>query len=112
MLLHADQRPTSFVGVDGLCRREDFVPKELLCGAGRLLGVITVPPGGEIADHVHNNEYEVYSLLSGTGLYNDNGTPVQLSAGAVTYCPDGETHGIKNNGKEDLVFVAFIGFPV
>ena len=34
---------------------------------------------------------------------------VTLHAGATTFCPDGEKHGIENASKtEDLVFMALI----
>ena len=29
-------------------------------------------------------------------------------AGDVTFCKDGDGHGVKNTGTEDLVFVALI----
>ena len=42
-------------------------------------------------------------------FYNDNGKEVEIGAGATTFCPDGEQHGIKNTSKtEDLVFMALI----
>ena len=111
MIYHSNERQHKMIGVDERCDREDMVSVEQLCGCGRLLGVITVPPGGAIADHTHHKEFEVYYLLSGSGLYNNNGVEVTIGPGDVTYCPEGETHGVLNNRKEDLVFVAFIGFP-
>lgn len=74
----------------------------------RLFSVAELEPGQEIAFHTHQGETETYLLLSGTGLYNDNGTKVAIQAGAVTFCPSGEGHGLKNAGNEPLRFVCLI----
>ena len=47
-------------------------------------------------------------MLSGTGIYDDNGTEVTIEAGDVTFCKDGDGHGVRNAGDEDLVFAALI----
>ena len=63
----------------------------------------------ERAVHQHVGNTETYHILSGHALYNDNGKEVEIGAGTTTFCPDGETHGIKNTSKtEDLVFMALI----
>ena len=41
-------------------------------------------------------------------MYNDNGTPVPVGPGDVTFVDDGEGHSLKNTGTEDLVSVALI----
>ena len=58
--------------------------------------------------HVHEGESETYYILTGTGIYNDNGTKYPVKAGDVVFCDDGEGHGLLNNGKEDLKFIALI----
>ncbi len=65
-------------------------------------------PGGEVEFHVHEGESETYFFLSGEGLYSDNGTEMPVSAGDVTFTADGEGHGIKNTGHEDLHFMVLI----
>ena len=49
-------------------------------------------------------------MLKGEGIYNDNGTEVEVKAGDVTYCAPGEGHGLENRGSEDLVIAALIMF--
>ena len=51
---------------------------------------------------------ETYYILSGKGIYSDNGTLRMVSAGDVTFTPDGKGHGLTNSGDEDLVFMALI----
>ena len=41
-------------------------------------------------------------------MYEEDGEAVAVEAGDVTYCEDGHGHGLKNNGKEELVMVAVI----
>ena len=68
-----------------------------------------VQHAGTIGVHQHVGNTETYHILSGHALYNDNGKEVEIGAGTTTFCPDGETHGIKNTSKtEDLVFMALI----
>ena len=40
--------------------------------------------------------------------HHDNGKEYPVEVGDVTFCADGNGHGIKNAGEEDLVFVALI----
>lgn len=91
--------------------RLEIAPIEALCGAGRLLSQITLPPGAVIEAHSHQDEYEFYLILSGEGDYHYNDTVAKLYPGDVTYCPNGEKHGLVNTGSGDLSLVAFIGFP-
>lgn len=70
---------------------------------------VIIPPLCSIGVHEHHGNTETYHILQGTALYNDNGKEVTLSAGATTFCPDGEKHGIANASKtENLVFMALI----
>lgn len=88
----------------------EIAPEKDLLGAGRLLSQITLPPGALIAEHAHNDEYEIYLILAGEGEYHDNGTVVKVFPGDVALCCSGEKHALVNTGNSDLVFMAFIGF--
>lgn len=74
----------------------------------RLIGVIELPEGASIGVHKHEGEAEVFHIISGTGIYNDDGELVEVKAGDTTLCPSGSEHGIKNAGNEPLVFNAVI----
>lgn len=91
-----------------------FIMKEALLG-GEALGQhckmfsrVTIKPGCELGYHEHHGETETYYVLSGSALYSDNGEAYRIGAGDVTFCKDGDGHGVKNDGDEDLVFVALI----
>lgn len=65
-------------------------------------------PGEEVAYHTHEDEFEIYYILTGSGIYNDNGTEVAVESGAITHTPTGCGHSLKNTGSEMLEFIALI----
>ena len=74
----------------------------------KLYSLIQVKPGQEVDYHMHVGENETYIFLSGQGVYNDNGTKVDVGPGLVTFTASGQGHGVKNTGDEVLVFIALI----
>ncbi len=72
-------------------------PQELY-DKGRVFGHTTLQPGCSIGFHIHKGESETYYILNGQADYNDNGITVPIQAGDVTFCADGEGHGIANTG--------------
>ena len=64
---------------------------------------------GEMVDfHLHGGDAELYYILEGKGLYDDNGEKVEVEAGTVTYTPNGCGHSLKNIGEGMLKFIALI----
>lgn len=74
----------------------------------RMYGFIELLPGEEVKYHVHEGESEMYYILSGSGVYNDNGEETEALPGMITLTPSGSGHGLKNTGKENLNFMALI----
>lgn len=74
----------------------------------RLFSMVQVKPGQEVEYHMHIGESETYIILSGKGIYNDNGNKVEVGPGMVTLTPSGQGHSIKNTGDEMLIFIALI----
>ena len=74
----------------------------------RLFSLVQVKPGEEVEYHMHVGESETFFILSGQGIYNDNGNKVDVVPGMVTLTPSGQGHSIKNTGNEMLVFIALI----
>ncbi len=79
------------------------IPKNL-----RLYSLIRLAPGASIGYHVHENETELFHFLTGSGVADDNGTPVRVSAGDTLSTPSGTGHSVENDGSEDLTFLAVI----
>jgi len=79
-----------------------------LYGKGRLFNIMKLAPGNSIGEHFHEGDNEIFYFLSGTGIYNDNGTEVRVSAGDTVVCNNGEKHSLRNDGDTALEFVALI----
>lgn len=95
-------------GGAGYILKEELIKGEQLGAYCKMFNEVTLKPGCEIGYHEHHGETETYYLTKGVGIYNDNGKEYPVEVGDVTFCADGNGHGIKNAGKEDLVFVALI----
>ena len=75
---------------------------------GRLFAKITLNPGCSIGYHLHDKDAELFYIIKGTAEYNDNGVIRTVTAGDVTVCPTGESHGIANKTDEVVELVAVI----
>ncbi len=74
----------------------------------KLFSLIQLKPGEEVEFHMHIGESETYFILSGKGIYNDNGTKIDAVPGMVTLTTSGQGHSLKNTGDETLAFIALI----
>ena len=63
---------------------------------------ITLPQGASIGLHTHSGNCEIVYVLSGSGQCIDDGVEYPISAGMCHYCPEGDTHSIRNTGGEPL----------
>lgn len=73
-----------------------------------MVATVTLEPGSSVGDHQHDGECEIYRILSGNGMYNDNGSRVEVKPGDVTVCYAGQVHGLENTTDAQLVFEAVI----
>lgn len=74
----------------------------------RLFATMVLKEGCSIGEHAHNDETEYYYILSGTGTVTEADGEKQVKAGDLVITGGGASHSIRNNGKEDLVFLAII----
>lgn len=95
-------------GGEGCVEITHILGKEQLNDKCRMYAQVRLEPGCSIGYHEHAKESETYYILSGEGVYDDNGTKRTVKAGDMTYTPDGMGHAMANEGTEDLVFMALI----
>lgn len=95
-------------GGKGTIHIERLLPANDLKEQAKMFARITVDVGASIGFHTHTEDRESYFILQGKALYHDNGTCVELEAGACTMTSDGKGHAIENIGDEPLVFMALI----
>jgi mannose-6-phosphate isomerase-like protein (cupin superfamily) len=69
---------------------------------------ISLEPGATVGEHEHHGQTEIYRIISGLGLYNDNGTQVDIEKGDVLVCYSGQKHGLINTADMPLIFDAVI----
>ena len=82
--------------------------EEELYGKGRLFNHMILAPGRSIGEHTHTGDNEIFYVLKGSGMYNDNGNKVRIYPGDTLICNDGEMNGVVNDGDEPLEFIALI----
>ena len=99
---------TNFKGGEGDVTMFNFLTEQEAKGAGRLFARSVLEPGCSIGSHQHDGDGEAYYILTGTALISDNGSDVTLTAGDCQICPDGQSHSIKNVGKDTLEYIAII----
>lgn len=100
--------------IENMCGGEGHVIIKRILGEKELNGKcglyaeVTLEPGCTLGYHEHHAESETYYILSGEGVYNDNGNERSVKSGDVTFTPDNCGHGLANTGLENLVFMALI----
>lgn len=59
-----------------------------------------------IGYHQHVDDLEIYIIVSGEGIYSDNGKEVHVGEGDVMLCNKGEYHSLASkNGGVDFIAV-------
>lgn len=74
----------------------------LFTGQKSQLVVMSVPPGGEIGEEVHQHVEQSLFFLSGNGKAMLNGKESKISAGDVVVVTPGTKHNFINTGTENL----------
>ena len=69
--------------------------------------VFEVEPGGEIFEHSHPWEHEIF-ILNGKGIIRINGKEIPVKEGDAIYIPPCSRHYYKNVGDEVLRFLCLI----
>lgn len=112
LLFHAEQKKAetkiNMRGGDGTVRLDAFMNAEQMPRHYRLFSEITIEPGCSIGRHVHEGESEIFYILEGTGVLDDNGAERAVGPGDVCVCYDGEAHAIANRSDGTLRFLGCI----
>ena len=82
--------------------------QEELRGKTRLFARLRIPRGSAIGFHRHDGEEEIFYILSGEGVVNDNGETKRVAAGDAVLTGGGAGHAIENQSDEPLELMAVI----
>lgn len=74
----------------------------------RQVSRIELDPGTSVGEHVHASNEEIYWILSGEGVFLDDGVETPASPGDMLLTLQGHRHGLVNTGSHPLVFLAVI----
>jgi quercetin dioxygenase-like cupin family protein len=94
-------------GGEGTLTVSKILNPEDMEGKAEAIMKITFPVGTSIGVHQHNDAFEQYHVLSGSGIFHDNGEDKQIKAGETGLMKPGGIHGIKNTGESEMVIIAF-----
>ncbi|HHV54865.1 MAG TPA: cupin domain-containing protein [Firmicutes bacterium] len=79
-----------------------------LKGRARLCAHLRLRPGSSIGFHRHDDEQEIFYILSGRAVVDDDGTRREVAAGDAVLTGGGAGHAIEAIGDEPLEFLAII----
>ena len=102
------ERKENMAGGKGHVIIKHILEEKELNGKCKMYAEVTLEPGCSLGYHEHHGETETYYVLSGSATYMDNDKEYEIKTGDVTFCKDGDGHGIKNHGTEPIVFVALV----
>lgn len=83
------------------------VPRSSMIHA-RLFNLLRLCKGDSIGVHEHHDEVEYYYILKGEGIVSGPNGDEVANVGDVVITGWGASHAIRNDGDEDLVFLAVI----
>ncbi len=83
----------------------------LWTGKHAQLVIMTIPPGGEIGQEVHENTDQILTFVSGTGEADVAGQTKQVTQGDLVVVPAGTQHNFRNTGVNPLVLYTVYGPP-
>jgi mannose-6-phosphate isomerase-like protein (cupin superfamily) len=93
---------------DGEVEIQHLFKGDEITGKARLLAKVQLKKNCSIGLHRHDEEEEVYYILSGRGVVTDDGKEYQVGPGDAVLTGGGGSHSIRNNEDEPLDFVAVI----
>ncbi len=79
-----------------------------LRGKARLVARLIINPGCSIGLHEHVNEEEIFYVIKGKGLIEDNGEKREVNLGDAVLTGGGAVHAVENTGGEPLELLAVI----
>jgi mannose-6-phosphate isomerase-like protein (cupin superfamily) len=64
--------------------------------------LMSIPPGGEIGEEIHDHVDQVLVFVAGVGKAFLEGEPTAVAAGRLVLVPAGTKHNFENSGDVDL----------
>lgn len=73
------------------------------------LGIVELDPGSSIGVHTHHGEGELYHIIEGQGIFNENGIEVKVGPGNFCLIEPEQCHGLINTSNtKKMVLLACV----
>ena len=95
-------------GGSGEAKLTHLFSADEMSGMAKMCAKVVLEPGCSIGEHSHDEDGELYIIISGKGMVNDNGTPREVVAGDAVWTANCEYHSIINHGTEPLEMYAIV----
>jgi mannose-6-phosphate isomerase-like protein (cupin superfamily) len=73
--------------------------------------LMTIPPGGEIGEEVHDHIDQTLAFVEGSGSAIIGGSTTPVGVGSLSFVPAGTVHNFVNTGSEPLRLVTVYAPP-
>lgn len=95
-------------GGNGALAMMHLFEQDELNGKGKMIARFTIEKGQSIGKHVHEEDGELYIIISGEGIVDDNGIQRIVMPGDAVWTANGEFHSITNAKDEPLLLYAIV----
>ncbi len=85
-----------------------IVPDEMRPKNCRLFSIMSLEKGCSVGRHAHDSETEIYYVIEGEGIINDNGILRPFLTGDCNVCGKGDFHSVSNENDATLKMLAVI----
>ena len=79
-----------------------FFRQVLSTGPNAQVVVMSIPPGGEIGEEVHEHVDQILAFVSGEGVAILEGVESSVGPDRLVHVPAGLRHNVVNRGSDDL----------
>ena len=98
----SEERLENFKGGEGCLVAKRYIDDSVTILNGYL------EKGSSIGMHGHIGSTETVYVFKGVGKMICDGVEEPMTAGSVSYCPEGHTHSLVNTGDEPLYFMGVV----
>jgi len=85
-----------------LARSNESFRREVVTGPGSQVVVMTIQPGEEIGEEVHEHGDQILLFVSGEGEAVLDGSRTAIGEGQLVLVPAGTRHNFRNTGSDAL----------
>ncbi len=102
-----EARPNA-LGGEGAPLFHILLDPKYLKDEAKMFNIVEFKPGESLGLHRHTDNFEIYYILEGKAVVNDNGIDVEVGAGDLIYTADGAQHSIENIGDTNMKMIATV----